>query len=480
MPLGRTRLAVAALGLVCALPGCNLDQQGIPPTPATMNFPIALGLSPTGPGEAPRYLFVANSNFDLRFNDGTLMAFDLDRVRAEVQGGPGADEPCGSPELGACQFNDIARFISSEVGIGSHADGLAVAPEGDRLYVASRSGRDLTFVDFDPVNGLFDCDQEGGDGVARCGELYRAGNEGEVTSLRQLELTGDPVDVVAGRLADIGGAGTDENFVLVALRDGRVALFVEESGGERLPTLAHIVEGFPQSLVTLAMQPGTGIGWMTSAASSALARVGVAVDPADPLRSFLYDAGSVRLGGLDDGQGQPRHRLRPGAARGARLRALAAARERGGAGSHAPGPRLERRGRRRRLRGGGRALSPRARAGRRARLRHREHVRRAQALHHRRRARRGRARGRRGRLLRALRPRGRRRGRRARVPLRRRLLGLRHPRGRPLAPRGPRTWNTLPSSPPRSASPRPSWASATELHHPRCATPTWSSSARAP
>lgn len=302
MPLGRTRLAVAALGLVCALPGCNLDQQGIPPTPATMNFPIALGLSPTGPGEAPRYLFVANSNFDLRFNDGTLMAFDLDRVRAEVQGGPGADEPCGSPELGACQFNDIARFISSEVGIGSHADGLAVAPEGDRLYVASRSGRDLTFVDFDPVNGLFDCDQEGGDGVARCGELYRAGNEGEVTSLRQLELTGDPVDVVAGRLADIGGAGTDENFVLVALRDGRVALFVEESGGERLPTLAHIVEGFPQSLVTLAMQPGTGIGWMTSAASSALARVGVAVDPADPLRSFLYDAGSVRLGGLDDGQ----------------------------------------------------------------------------------------------------------------------------------------------------------------------------------
>lgn len=302
MPLGRTRLAVATLGLLSALPGCNLDQQGIPPTPATLNFPIALGLSPAAPGEAPRYLFVANSNFDLRFNDGTLMALDLDRVAAEVAGGPGADEPCGRPPLPACQFNDIARFVASEVGIGSHADGLAVAPGGGRVYVASRSGRDLTFVDFNPASGQLSCDQEGENGVARCDELYRAGNEGEVTSLRQLELTGDPVDVVAGRLADIGGAGTDENFVLVALRDGRVALFVEESGGMRLPTLTHIAEGFPPSLVTLAMQPGTGIGWMTSAASAALARVGIAVDPSDPLRSFLYDAGAVRLGGLDDGQ----------------------------------------------------------------------------------------------------------------------------------------------------------------------------------
>lgn len=307
----RSKLVWASLpGVVLALAGCNIDQQGIAPTRATLNFPIALGLSvPESPGAAPRHLFVVNSNFDLRFSDGTLMALDLDRVAEEIAGGPSADPSCGAPDMAEpdrppCEFEDLDRFLSDEVAIGSHADGLAVGPRGERLYIPSRSNRNLTFVGFTGTG--FDCADDGeaemvGE-IRRCADLFRTGNDGEVTSERELELSGDPVDVAAGSLAEIGG-GTDANFVLLALRNGRVALFVEERISERVvPTLVHIAEGFPDSLVTITMQPDTGIAWMTSAASAALGRVGIAVDPANPLRSFLFDAGSLRLGGLDDGQ----------------------------------------------------------------------------------------------------------------------------------------------------------------------------------
>src|SRR5690349_4448732 len=76
-PPSRMPLAVAG---ALALAGCNLSQQGIDPTPGTLNFPIAVQLSPAEGGAPPSHVFVINSNFDLRFNQGTLMAFNLDEL----------------------------------------------------------------------------------------------------------------------------------------------------------------------------------------------------------------------------------------------------------------------------------------------------------------------------------------------------------------------------------------------------------------
>lgn len=283
-----------ALATLVAIAGCNFDQKGIAVTPATLNFPIAVSLSPPeAPGEASRYLFVVNSNFDLRFNDGTLMAFALDDVARVL-----ADEGCS--ESSPCTVRDISTLLppGGEVGIGSHSDGLAVNRDGTRLYLPARATRNLTFVDWRESG--FVCDQEPSNGeVDRCGAAYRMGADGDVTSERELTLTGDPVAVVSGRLEDAGGAPDSGDFVLLALRDGRVALFIEEGGGT--PVLAHIVGGFPDNIVSMTMQPGTGIAWLTSATSRFLSRVGIVVDR-DPARSFLYDAGSLRLGGVDDGQ----------------------------------------------------------------------------------------------------------------------------------------------------------------------------------
>lgn len=292
----RTPHRIAWLACALSLAGCNIGEGGIDPTPATLNFPIAVALSPAEAGSAPRWLYVVNSNFDLRFNDGTLMAFDLAALEDAIE------ERCGDEGEPAepCAFDDVSPFLVSEVGVGSHGDGLAVSPGGSRLYVASRSRENLTYVSWDGDRFVCELEEgEAGEPVPSCADRDA---DDEVASRREIELDGDPVAVVAGRLADLGGGG-EENFILLGLREGRVALFLDEEGSapSEAPRFVHMESGFPDSVVTLTMQPGTGIGWLTSALTNELGRVGVAVDANEPLDSFVYNAGSVRLGGLDPG-----------------------------------------------------------------------------------------------------------------------------------------------------------------------------------
>lgn len=307
----RVPLALAASLAVA----CNLDQAGIDPTPSTMNFPIAIELYQPDPSVPASYLFVANSNFDLRFNAGTVHAIDLGAVRAHVDGqcGGGRDDCI----LDRLTFVDDPRpgmhpVLLDEVGLGSHADGLALRPRDQRrLYLPVRSTRDLTTIDFEPNVG-FQCDQayrsEVPDGTARwdagdvrrCGDSRRITRREAVANERELDLVGDPVDVAVVPSTTLGDTDFGD-FLLYVMREGRIALFLDDGSGAT-PELLHIVEGFPENLVTLTMEPGRAIGWMTAVGTNELARVGIVVDTASPARSFLYDAGRLRLGGLDDGQ----------------------------------------------------------------------------------------------------------------------------------------------------------------------------------
>ncbi len=300
--------------LVCALAlaGCNLDQQGIDPTPGTLNFPIAVALSRAEPGVPSSTLFVANSNFDLRFNQGTLMAFNVDdlagtEARTSMAIG-GLLSTC--TEEDPCTFTDLAQIEQDEVAIGSHADGLAVSPYGGRLYIAGRSQQSLSFVDW--TGSSFSCGamsaDDGGPAVPVCSDAFLSAPKTDVAQ-RDLTLTGDPVAVTAGRMTDVGGT-MQGSYVLLGLRSGSVALYVDlddhvadehAASPDVVPELVDIQTGFPPSLVTMTTQPGTGLTWTTSASTRELGRVGVFIEP-DVTRSFVYDAGSVRIGGLDDGQ----------------------------------------------------------------------------------------------------------------------------------------------------------------------------------
>ena len=301
-PYGSPRSCTAAVALLALLAlGCNIEQNGEPPTSGTLNFPIAIALSNATP-EGPRYLLVANSNFDLRFNSGSVLVLDTQLIRERIR------QQCPGGE--ACEIPDIVPLMvpaadGGEVAIGSHANGIVFSPDGRRVYLPVRSEQNVTFLDFDPETGRLSCDaeQRGEEPIPRCAAAFRAGDQGGVASERELVLNDDPVALVSGRLSDVGATEPDAgDFLLLASRSGRVALFLEPEGHAGPPELVHIADGFPDSLVTMTMQPRSGVAWMTSAATDEMARVGISLDPTNRTRSFLFNAGNLRVGGIDDGE----------------------------------------------------------------------------------------------------------------------------------------------------------------------------------
>src|SRR5262245_10941236 len=118
----RTILALAAGGLFV---GCGLNQEGVAPPGDAISFPASALVD-------GRWLYVTNSNSDLRYNDGTLVVVDLDQTRVEhdsgrgLVAGPGGQpvevawEPCkqvdhidarSADNLGRCCWDQLDRNI---------------------------------------------------------------------------------------------------------------------------------------------------------------------------------------------------------------------------------------------------------------------------------------------------------------------------------------------------------------------------------
>ena len=76
--------AQALLLAACAwLPACGLNQAGVAPPPDTIAYPASAVLDRNSD-----WLIVTNSNADLRYNDGTLIALSLNRAATDRQGPP--------------------------------------------------------------------------------------------------------------------------------------------------------------------------------------------------------------------------------------------------------------------------------------------------------------------------------------------------------------------------------------------------------
>ena len=74
--------------LACAsAPACGLNQAGVDPLENTIAYPASAVMDKNGD-----WLFVTNSNADLRYNDGTLIAFSLVRAAADRVPGAHPDE----------------------------------------------------------------------------------------------------------------------------------------------------------------------------------------------------------------------------------------------------------------------------------------------------------------------------------------------------------------------------------------------------
>lgn len=187
---------IAAVFCAAAI-GCGLSQEGIAPPNNAIFYPGAIRVDPNN----GQWLYVVNSNSDLRYNDGTLVAVDLDAVQAdrELSGawgncpGPNYVYPSSSPP-GYCCWDTLDRnvlncderkYVKSAVKIGSFGSAIDIQPVSpvggkSRLFMGVRGNASITWTDADLSSGVpaFDC--AGGpesDGFIECDTSHRVTDE---------------------------------------------------------------------------------------------------------------------------------------------------------------------------------------------------------------------------------------------------------------------------------------------------------------
>ncbi|MCS6856420.1 MAG: hypothetical protein NZM37_01795 [Sandaracinaceae bacterium] len=282
--------ALFALFLVQA---CWLENQGVAPPPQKLNFPVALLLVPKA---SPRFLLAVSSNFDLRYRAGSLHVLSVQAMEQALRN-------CGKE---FCTFEELGDFVVSEALIGSHASDIALSSRGDRVYLPVRSEVDLTWIDVDPESGALFCEGTGQPQVCapRRRSALRGGDCGA-----QVDISGDPVTIAVGRLAEIGGPKeSPADYILMAHRNGRVTLFVErEIDGELVPVLVDAMGGLPNDVVNASFDAESGRLWTHSAFVSAfrpvreIASVVAFADGERPGCARLAEGGRLSLVGVDDG-----------------------------------------------------------------------------------------------------------------------------------------------------------------------------------
>lgn len=126
---GRARTYASGLmlfGFLCALLSCTNQAPGISPDPTLIHYPTGIAVHPSG-----KYLYVANSNFDLAFTGGTVMVFHTDESKEIEVDRAGIKTKIKTLEL----------MQGATVEIGSFAGQLLLNKAGTRAYVAIRQDR---------------------------------------------------------------------------------------------------------------------------------------------------------------------------------------------------------------------------------------------------------------------------------------------------------------------------------------------------
>jgi hypothetical protein len=290
-----TTMLGALIGLASVVIGCFEPDDGREPPLDRIYFPTGIALSPDG-----NRLYLANSDWDLQFNAGSVQVYDAARLRAllptacesdadctgaglrcdqapsvdanGVERAPthwcvdaASDDPCGdlrlqpaadritSPGLCAPFDNRSSELLLGSVSVGAFATDLIYRSNpagGGRLFVPVRSDATLHWMDVAgdaSSSGLaeLDCGQ-GSSG--ECDERHRHGNDPEESTEKGDELPIEPFGV------DASADGTA--IVVTHQTEGRVSLFVNDwqqplDG----PRLSYILDGLPSRPVVVAAIP---------------------------------------------------------------------------------------------------------------------------------------------------------------------------------------------------------------------------------
>ncbi|MDB4940495.1 MAG: hypothetical protein JWP97_29 [Labilithrix sp.] len=311
----RAGLAAALVALLAGATDCYATGDGTAPPLQSFYFPVGLKVSSGG-----SVLYVANSDFDLQYNGGTLQSYDLSAIRQDVvkliadptTTGIPLDDP--SAPRGVCPGRDPGTtlgetcapptrsevYVRDSAVIGAFATDLllsdppaslepAVLGEAagnrayDRLFAAVRGNASVTWASVErdaPQSGtatgvrpatygpfVIQCGQ---DGERRCDGRHEAGNNtDEQGNTRHISMPGEPF----GMAFSSDGA----SLVVTHQSETRVSLF--DTGLRRAdtgsdpalappPSLQFVLDGVPTGGVGVANVPhdrdaftGTGIAF---------------------------------------------------------------------------------------------------------------------------------------------------------------------------------------------------------------------------
>ena len=277
-----------------AFVACYSIGEGIAPPLGSIYFPTGLALS-----QDSNFLYVANSDFDLQYNAGTLLSLDLNRIRSLVPRGCASDSncpvekycdapgsstdtpehsywcvdrdpaskffgmPCGAlgersssdrvTVPGRCQAADLqnpqdggSSLVTDAVAIGAFATDIIARdfPNSDkysnRLFIPVRGESSVNWVDA-TADGKFDCGQGAGQ---LCDQRHRAGQDPSDNS-RGLRMPPEPYAIAAT---------PDASAIIVTHQtQGAVSLLVNDwTTG---PHLNYVLTGLPPMPIAAAAVP---------------------------------------------------------------------------------------------------------------------------------------------------------------------------------------------------------------------------------
>jgi DNA-binding beta-propeller fold protein YncE len=281
----RRRAMFAALAWAASTTSACFDpDDGREPPLDKIYFPSALALSPDG-----NRLYVANSDWDLQFNAGSVQVYDAERLRSllptycdsdaecSAVGGrcdltpsvdasglerapthwclpAGSEDPCGglglqtaaqrttSPGLCAPIDNRGEGLLLDSVRVGAFATDLLYRSNpagGGRLFVPIRSDATLHWMDVAGDAPGSSAELDCGQGASsECDDRHRRGDAANEATAAGDELPIEPYGVDA---SEDGSA-----IVVTHQTEGRVSLFVNDwANASDGPALSSILTGLP-------------------------------------------------------------------------------------------------------------------------------------------------------------------------------------------------------------------------------------------
>jgi DNA-binding beta-propeller fold protein YncE len=318
-------MSAALIALSISALGCP-GNEGVDPPGDSFFYPVSVAAAPTG-----NWLYVTSSDFDLRYNGGTVAPVDLSCLRARVAD-PSHARCAAVPEAPAvrcvadrdqpgaavCEARGFVR--SSQVRrISAYAIDSAVAtyPDRTRLYVAVRGDGSVTWFDIDDTGGL-DCGASGA--LSRCGDDHRVGADA-AQSPTAARLPPDPssisVDPARGWVL-VTHQSSDVTLARASLiRDGAA------EGGGGGPVLLSALGSLSPGLSSAALlprMPGSAerSTWVVTSRSEASLSFFQAYPGNAALRDanpFLYRSAIVGVRGLNRGDNNRAIAVDPDASR---------------------------------------------------------------------------------------------------------------------------------------------------------------------